>query len=64
MLYDASYGGLTELFGGLSPEITPQHNGTYIIPWGRFGTVRKDIVDADTGRFWQWCEDQVQKYDV
>jgi retinol dehydrogenase-12 len=66
MLYPAIYGGYTELFAAVSPEITDKHSGAYIHPWGRFGKIRNDIAlsiksDSDGGtglmdRFVSWCE--------
>ncbi|PYI24129.1 NAD(P)-binding protein [Aspergillus violaceofuscus CBS 115571] len=60
------YGAYSELFAALSPEVTPERNGAFVIPWGRFGTVPCHIEkglaserDGGTGaaeRFWGWCE--------
>ncbi|PYI34388.1 NAD(P)-binding protein [Aspergillus indologenus CBS 114.80] len=60
------YGAYSELFAALSPEVTPERNGAFVIPWGRFGTVPCHIEkglaserDGGTGaaeRFWRWCE--------
>ncbi|RYP75255.1 hypothetical protein DL770_007450 [Monosporascus sp. CRB-9-2] len=72
MLYKPVFGAYTELFAGLSPEVTMEQNGIYIIPWGRLRPdhtiLRKDIVKAMKpeeegglgygGRFWDWCEAQ------
>ncbi|KFY49848.1 hypothetical protein V495_00425 [Pseudogymnoascus sp. VKM F-4514 (FW-929)] len=72
MLHEPRFGGYTELFAGLSPEVTLQQNGAYVIPWGRIQEdeecSRKDIVEAMTpkeeggfgydGRLWEWCEEQ------
>lgn len=43
-----------------------------VIPWGRFGTVRKDVEDstktvAEGGsgvgeKFWEWSEEQIKAY--
>lgn len=43
-----------------------------VIPWGRFGSIRKDLEKAaksheegSTGiaeQFWNWCEEQVKPY--
>ncbi|KAK1598940.1 uncharacterized protein LY79DRAFT_505587 [Colletotrichum navitas] len=71
-LYETRHGGYTELFAGLSPEISLENNGAYVIPWGRIRTdgdcPRKDLLDAmkletegGTGyaaKFWDWCEEQ------
>ncbi|OBT87410.1 hypothetical protein VE02_04201 [Pseudogymnoascus sp. 03VT05] len=72
ILHEPRFGGYTELFAGLSPEVTLELNGAYIIPWGRIrgdqDCSRKDIVKAITpkeegglgydSRFWEWCEEQ------
>ncbi|KAI1354862.1 retinol dehydrogenase 12 [Xylaria sp. FL0043] len=71
-LNPAIYGAHTELFAGLSPAITEDKNGCWIVPYGRFGKLRQDIEEAmkltqDGGsgiakKFWEWSEDQVQAY--
>ena len=73
LLHDAKMGAYTELWAGLSPEVTLQRNGSYIIPWGRFHPgPRRDLVDALKGKeeggtgqardFLMWCEQQVADY--
>ncbi|KAK1990578.1 NAD(P)-binding protein [Colletotrichum falcatum] len=71
-LHETRYGGYTELYAGLSPEISLENNGAYVVPWGRIRPdaecPRKDLVDAvksvaegGTGHaasFWDWCEEQ------
>lgn len=71
-LHPPMYGAYTELFAGLSPKVTLKNSGAWIIPWGRFSSIRKDIEAAGkskseggTGRaaeFWAWSEKQVQPY--
>ena len=72
-MYEAVYGAYTELFAGLSPEVTASANGAYVLPWGRVaGTLREDLLlaqrsegEGGTGvaaRFWDWCEVQVADY--
>lgn len=67
-LYPPKLGAYTELFAGLSPEITETEQGEYIIPWGRIQHVnpRKDIYEAlekGKGReLWNWCEAQFKGY--
>ncbi|KAI9687310.1 MAG: hypothetical protein M1822_002353 [Bathelium mastoideum] len=68
ILYPAKMGAYTELFAGLSPDITIDKNGAYIMPWGRIQErfPRADVVDAmkpedeggkgATKKFWEWCE--------
>lgn len=72
VLHKARFGGYTELYAGLSPDITLANNGAYVVPWGRIrldkDCPRKDIIkamtwDEDGGlgfgkRFWEWCEQQ------
>ncbi|KOS22730.1 putative oxidoreductase [Escovopsis weberi] len=63
MLYDAKYGAYSELWAGLSPDITPADSGRYAVPWGRWGSLRADIeaeMREGEGRksfqFFEWCE--------
>ncbi|KAI1178914.1 hypothetical protein F4777DRAFT_40280 [Nemania sp. FL0916] len=76
MLHDPEFGGYTELYAGLSPDLTMEHNGTYIIPWGRRRPdeeiTRKDILKAmapesegglgHAKKLWEWCEEQWKPY--
>lgn len=74
VLHKVVFGAYTELYAGLSPDITAADNGGYVIPWGRIqrSSHRKDILlaikDKEEGgsalasRFWTWCEEQVEKY--
>lgn len=72
ILKDPKLGGYTEMYAGLSPEITLKDSGAYIIPWGRIrpdkDCPRQDIIKAmvpekegglgyDT-KLWNWCEEQ------
>ncbi|KAL3961020.1 hypothetical protein ACCO45_006137 [Purpureocillium lilacinum] len=60
------YGAYSELFGLLSPEVTPERNGAFVIPWGRFGALPENVRAAMkteggggtgvAGRFVEWCE--------
>ncbi|KAK5160869.1 hypothetical protein LTR04_004422 [Oleoguttula sp. CCFEE 6159] len=71
-LHKPVFGAYTELFAGWSPDVTPAQNGAYIIPWGRFGTFRNDIVPstrpvAEGGngkaeKFWEWCDKETRQY--
>ncbi len=74
LLHKAKMGAYTELYAGLSPDVTEAENGAYIIPWGRLqeANPRKDIVTAMKGeeeggsavarKFWAWCEEQTKQY--
>lgn len=66
------FGGYTLLYSGLSPEITQEQNGRYIMPWGRLMTLRSDVQRGVTReeeggagtakKFWDWCEKEVEPY--
>ena len=73
LLYPARMGAYTELWAGLSEDLTMNEAGSYILPWGRLHPwPRKDLVEAlrsveegGTGqakRFVEWCEQQVIGY--
>jgi len=72
-LYNAKMGAYTELWAGLSPEITMDANGCSVVPWGRVHpSPRKDLLEAlktveegGTGRageFRSWCEQQTAEF--
>ncbi len=64
--YPAVFGGYTELYAACSPSITASQNGCFVIPWGRVGHLRSDMImarktvaEGGTGeaqKFWDWCE--------
>ncbi|KAK2774322.1 hypothetical protein FQN53_003676 [Emmonsiellopsis sp. PD_33] len=70
--YPPLFGAYTELFAGLSPEVTIERSGHWIVPWNRFLPMRQDLADATkteaeggngTGlKFWEWTEKQVKPY--
>lgn len=64
--YPAEMGAWTELFAGWSPEVTPDMNGCYIIPWGRVGRFNEGLERAiDDGKgevLWGVCEGIIEKY--
>lgn len=73
LLYPAKFGAYTELWAGLSSELTMAQNGSYVIPWGRIHpSPRNDLVAAlkpaeegGTGQaaeFRDWCEKQTAEY--
>jgi retinol dehydrogenase-12 len=62
MLYPAVNGAYTELFAGLSPEVTGEE-GKWVVPFGRIMDLRKDFVEGGHGKeFWEWTEGQVERY--
>ncbi|KAK7755743.1 short-chain alcohol dehydrogenase [Diatrype stigma] len=72
VLYPSIYGAYTELFAGLSPDVTLEKSGEWIAPWGRFSPIREDLVasskskaEGGTGaaeEFWAWSEQQIKPY--
>ncbi len=66
------YGAYSELFAALSPAVKAEHNGAFIIPWGRFGNIPAHIekglrTRAEGGAgtaniFWNWCERQTRPF--
>ncbi|KAK9371599.1 uncharacterized protein V1513DRAFT_455173 [Lipomyces chichibuensis] len=65
--YDAKYGAYTEIFAGFTPLNVETQNGSYIVPWGRFGTPRNDIKEGYTirgtgARLWEMLEAEVKPY--
>lgn len=72
MVYPPINGAYTELFAGLSPDVTLEKSGAWLMPWGRFGVQRPDLVqgskpisEGGTGmaeRFWNWSLEQIKPY--
>ncbi|PVI04821.1 NAD(P)-binding protein [Periconia macrospinosa] len=71
-LHPLILGSYTELFAGLSPDVTMEKSGGWIVPWGRFMKIRKDLYEATKSKseggtgiakeFWEWSEKQVEAY--
>ncbi|KAM0263216.1 hypothetical protein ACHAQJ_001371 [Trichoderma viride] len=72
LLYPPIYGAYTELFAGLSQDVTLEQSGAWIQPWGRFDAQRADLekgsitkIEGGTGiaeEFWKWSEEQIKLY--
>lgn len=64
LVYPAVLGGYTELFAGWSEEAGRKENaGKYVVPWGRFGVLRNDLVTSqEAPKLWAWCEKESQPY--
>jgi NAD(P)-dependent dehydrogenase (short-subunit alcohol dehydrogenase family) len=66
-LHPPKMGAYTELFAGFSEQITDQHQGAYIIPWGRIQEVnpRKDfykaLAEGKGKQLWEWCERKIEE---
>ncbi|KAI9714691.1 MAG: hypothetical protein M1828_001120 [Chrysothrix sp. TS-e1954] len=73
-LFPPKFGAYTELWAGLSPDITVADGGKYGVPWGGrwHGGPRQDLLaslkskqDGGTGvaaEFWDWCDEQTKQY--
>ncbi|KAH8898811.1 short-chain dehydrogenase [Thozetella sp. PMI_491] len=60
---DAKFGAYTQLFAGLSPEITAEQSGGYVAPFGRLEDCRADLMEEQLGKkFWEWSEEQIKPY--
>ncbi|KAI5463234.1 hypothetical protein BGZ63DRAFT_187012 [Mariannaea sp. PMI_226] len=68
-------GAYTELFAGLSPDVTVealQNLENWVIPYGRIAKIRQDLADAckeaveqQSGHvmdFYSWCDEQLKDY--
>ncbi|KAJ6779561.1 hypothetical protein PWT90_10013 [Aphanocladium album] len=61
--YPAQYGAYTELYAGLHEDVTQEHNGAWILPWGRIASVRSDLAEEALGRqYWAWTDNQIKAY--
>ncbi|OTB01385.1 hypothetical protein M426DRAFT_220435 [Hypoxylon sp. CI-4A] len=72
-VYPAINGAYTELFAGLSDEVTLElESGDWVVPWGRITKIRPDLIDGSKPKdeggqgiaqtFWEWTEEQVKPY--
>lgn len=54
------------MFAALSPQITLENTGGFVIPWGRIGVLPKNIsrslTDGTAQKFREWCENQTRNY--
>jgi NAD(P)-dependent dehydrogenase (short-subunit alcohol dehydrogenase family) len=72
VLYPPIYGAYTELYSALSPDITMEKSGEWVIPWGRLRPIRKDMQKASKSKkeggnghateFWEWTETMVSNF--
>ena len=69
---DARYGAYTELFAGLSPDVTSARTKDFIMPWGRFAGMPDDIEvgmrskeDGGNGllaKFVEYCDKETKAF--
>lgn len=72
MNYPVVNGAYTELWAGLSLQVTLEKAGSLVYPFGHFGAIRKDWTaatkpSAEGGngtaqKFWDWSEEQVKEF--
>ncbi|CZR53266.1 related to Oxidoreductase, short-chain dehydrogenase [Phialocephala subalpina] len=72
LLHEPIYGAYTELYGGLSPDITLEKTGAWIKPWGKISKIREDLEASSKSEkeggsgigaeFWNWSEEQVRPF--
>ncbi|KAI0891545.1 putative short-chain dehydrogenase [Annulohypoxylon nitens] len=72
LTYPPINGAYTLLYAGLSPEITLEKTGSWVVPFGRILPIRKDLVEATkteaeggngtAEKFWEWCDEQIKPY--
>ncbi|KAI0123776.1 hypothetical protein BJ170DRAFT_674699 [Xylariales sp. AK1849] len=72
VLHPPVYGAYTNLFAGVSPEITLEKSGSYVAPWGKLWQVSDDMIKASKTKveggteiaksFWEWTDVQVRPY--
>ncbi|KAI1803833.1 NAD(P)-binding protein [Daldinia bambusicola] len=72
IFYPVVYGAYTALYAGLSPHITADNSGAFVVPWGKIHTVSKAMADASARKseggsgigeeFWKWSEEEIKKY--
>jgi len=61
LFWTASYGALTPLYAGVSPE-TVDYDGKYLIPWAREGAMRPEAQNIELGeRLWNWLEAETKE---
>lgn len=72
VLHPPINGAYTQLFAGLSPDVTVEKSGEWVAPFGRFMKSRKDLKDATKSKaeggtgnasaFYDWCARQYASY--
>ncbi|GFP52851.1 short-chain dehydrogenase/reductase [Trichoderma asperellum] len=72
ILFPPINGAYSELFCGLSPEVTAEKSGSYVIPWGRIAKIREDIENGSrsiqeggTGmaeKWYDWCFERIEPF--
>ncbi|KAI1129023.1 hypothetical protein F5Y10DRAFT_239049 [Nemania abortiva] len=71
-LFPPVNGAYVELYAALSPTLSMENTGEWVVPWGRLYPIRNDLVqatkiEAEGGsghaqKFWDWTEEQVRDF--
>ncbi|KAI0188076.1 hypothetical protein F4808DRAFT_64266 [Astrocystis sublimbata] len=71
--YPAINGAYTQLWAGLSPDVSLNKSGSYVAPFGRFYSMRSDLDAAtvpeseggngSTQKFWDWSMEQLRQFE-
>ncbi|CCH58887.1 hypothetical protein TBLA_0B00430 [Henningerozyma blattae CBS 6284] len=63
---DGIYGAYNELYAALSPQLTTENQGSYIVPFGHFEKPREELEtaleDGTYMRFWNLIEDWIRDF--
>ncbi|KIW23903.1 uncharacterized protein PV07_12065 [Cladophialophora immunda] len=69
LLNPVIFGAYTEIYAGLSPDLTlDKDQGGYIIPWGRRGSVRSDLIaeatkeNGEAKKLFDWCDEVTKEF--
>ncbi|KAN0127177.1 NAD-P-binding protein [Lactarius tabidus] len=58
--YDVSYGAITSLYAGTSPD-AGSLSGKYLTAWARVVVPNKQALDPELAtKLWEWCDEQVK----
>lgn len=54
------------MFAGFSPDVKLEYNGSFIVPWGRFGVlpehIKNSLSDGTAQKFITWCEKETRPF--
>lgn len=71
MFHPAKYGAYTNLYAALSSDIKTENSGSYVVPWGHIGGVKKVVKSikrkdeggtGDAEKFWMWSDRVTSEY--
>ncbi|KAH6666816.1 putative short-chain dehydrogenase [Halenospora varia] len=61
------YGAYSEIYAAFSPEVTAEHNGGYLMAWGRIAELPKEIEKelspgGNSEKFYSYCDREIKPY--